>query len=94
MALKKSVSTDLGVTAEYWRIDALSLRCFNNFNGIGVEVSLYLDAASQTAGNQPLKSESFSMELSSAELDQDSNILSILYPKLKALPEFSGAEDC
>lgn len=83
MALGISIDTDYGVPATYWRI----ARVQDHFHG-RVEVTMqgYASLEARLAIKQPLASETVWLEgVEKARAD--------LYPLLKQLPQYQGAQD-
>ena len=89
MALKKSVMTEFGVTAEYWNIGAVQ----EDFKGKGTEVTFYGYASkdARDAEKQPLAAGK--VQIAGDEYVAGADRAQ-LYAIIKQKPEFEGAEDC
>ena len=88
MALKKSISTDFGINAEYWNIGAVQ----EDFKGQGTEVTFYGYASKEAreAGKQPLSAGK--VQIAGADYIAGAD-RQALYQIIKQKPEFEGAED-
>lgn len=92
MGLKLSTVCDSGTTGEYWRVMTANMRWYDTAS-ICV-VALYVDQASRIAGKAPLLMKSY--DFSGADFpfeNVSADVRSLIYDKLKTLPEFSGAMD-
>jgi hypothetical protein len=95
MALQRSYELDTGVTADYWRITALSFSTIDR--AVSITVSLYLNEAAKTGGKTPVHAENrvFSGEDYFAQDSalETTNIIAHAYTFLKTLAFFSSAVD-
>jgi hypothetical protein len=89
MALGKEVATTFGVSASYWKVANI----IEDFMQSAAKVTLagFVSQAARTAGNQPLAAVQVDLTGDSytAEMDR-----AALYSAIKALPAWTGAEDC
>lgn len=96
MALILSKVLPTGVTADYWRVEFLSLdRGVNPVQECLCIIALYLNVDARNAGNEKIASFSFvwnGEENPFNALDNlSANPVLIAYQKLATLPEFEGA---
>ena len=80
MALSKSIETEGGVNATYWRIA-------NRYNS--VSVAGYLNQRTRREDGESLDMANIHLPVEIRD-----EIKTIIYNYLKTTPEFEGAEDC
>lgn len=100
MALGKSLNTNYGVNAKYWKITAIHLAC--NFNKCQIGVSGYLDEESRNEDKNPIctemytiKDDNFLKYINISELNKEgNNIIEACYRYLKEnINEFIDSEN-
>lgn len=89
MALIKTIETNYGVAATYWHIGSVQ----QDYRGRGVSIVMYgfVTEQARLAGKDPIavvQNVSFTGSDYSADMTRED-----LYPKIKLLPSFEGAED-
>ena len=94
MGLQLSKELDSGVVGDYYKIENIFMRD----NQTRCLVSFYKDQAARDAGKESLTKLDFNFEggdeLQVVDMDLvNSNPYTLVYEKLKLLPEFSGALD-
>ena len=91
MALQKTVSTNYGIDATYWKIVGIIVNWINNHAEIGVRG--WQDNASRLAGNRCLMSKHYVWDGADFTLVNGGNNTAEAYAKLKTLAEWEGAID-
>lgn len=89
MALIKSYYTNLGITANYWRLYQLKLDRF--YHTCEILMALYADENARRMNVNPIQLQSFIIEGITG--DEEMNPLVVAYNQLKNLPDFKGAID-
>jgi len=94
MALKLSIDTKYGFTADYHRIAEV---CFYRDGRVVVQTECYSDSESRESGLLPVPGETRRMYLDeaavAAQLAKGVDLCAAVYTVMKALPEWADATD-
>ena len=90
MALQKSITTENGATANYWKIDRLDIDY--ETQSIFTVVKVYLDKSARDSGKKPFN-EDYEYNALWTQATASENIRENIYNALKSEDFFEGASD-
>lgn len=92
MALIKSITTEIGISANYWKITQINILADRM---VGVSVACYIDEQNRLDGYKPVLTRDYTIDISceNPQINLDNPIFAELYTYLKTLPDFDGATD-